>query len=213
MKPLRKIKLNRDLGRKGSTETAASDRAPSGHEKTATTSDHRSAAASTSEEDRPSSTPEEVKRNERSTSVERGVYRERPGSAGERMQGSDKDHDRSSGLDRERDRASGSDKDRDRGLVSDRERERVSGSQKVVSTVERDAEGERSVRTDRRDSSSGIGGGRSVSLDKMTIAEKSARRPSEHQDKPSVSSKERGERSEQTAKSDRFVLHQDVVYP
>lgn len=212
VKPLRKIKLNRDLGRKGSTETVASDRAPSGPEKTATTSDHRSATASISEGDRPSSTPEGFGRKERSASVERGVSRERPGSAGERLQGSDREEDRSSGVDRERDRASGSDRERDRGLGSDREKERVLGSQRVATTVERDAEGDRSFRMDRKNSSGGSvsASARSVSLDKMTIAEKSARRQVDHQDKPSVSSKERGEGSEQSAKSDRSVL---LVFP
>lgn len=203
MKPLRKIKLNRDLGRKGSTETPASDRAPLVPEKT-TTSD-RSTTANISEGDRPSSTPEGTVRKERSASAERGVSRERPGSAGERLQGSDKEQDRSSGLDRARDRASGSDRERDRGLGSEREKERVSGSQKMASIVERDAEGERSVRTDRKNSSGGSGSGRSVSLDKMTIAEKSARRQVDHQEKPNVSSKERGEGTEQAAKSDRSV--------
>lgn len=210
MKPLTqtRIKLNRDLGRKGSTETAVSDRAPSGPEKTTSTSD-RPAAANISEDDRPSSTTEGSGRKERSTSAERAVSRERPGSAGERLQGSDREQDRSLGLDRERDRASGSERDRDRGLGSDRERDRVSGSgsHRAAVTVERDTEGERSMRTERRNSSGGSGGGRSVCLDKMTIAEKSAttRRPADHQEKPSMSSKERGEGSERAAKSDRSV--------
>lgn len=197
--------MNRELGRKGSTETPASDRAPSGPEKTASTSD-RSAAANVSEGDRPSSTAEGAGRKERSASAERGVSRERPGSAGERLQGSDRDQNRSSGPDRERDRASGSDRDRDRGVASDRERDRVSGSgsQKVAVTVERDTDGERSARTERKNSG-GSAGGRSVSLDKMTIAEKSAVTRKDHQEKPSISSKERGEGSDRAAKSNRSV--------
>lgn len=206
MKPLaqRRIKLNRDLGRKGSTETAVSDRAPSGPEKTISTSD-RSAAANICEGDRPSSTAEGSGRKERAASAERGVSRERPGSAGDRLQGSDREQSRSSGLDRERDRASGS--DRDRGVASDRQRDRVSGSQKIAVTVERDPEGERSVRRERKNSSGGSAGGRSVSLDKMTIAEKTAisRSVTDPQEKPSTSSKERGEGSERSAKSDRSV--------
>uniref|UniRef100_A0A8C4IS00 E3 ubiquitin-protein ligase RBBP6 n=1 Tax=Dicentrarchus labrax TaxID=13489 RepID=A0A8C4IS00_DICLA len=303
--PQRSIKLNRDLGRRGSTETATSDRALSGSEKTTSTSD-RTAAANISEGDRPSSTAEGAGRKERSASAERGVSRERPGSAGERLQGSDREQSRSSGVDRERDRASGSDRDRvdrdrvsgsdrdrvdrdrvsgsdrdrvdrdrvsgsdrdrvdrdrvdrervsgsdrdrvdrdrvsgsdrdrvdrdrvsgsdrdkvsgsdrdrasgsdrDRGTASDRERDRVSGSgsQKVAVTVERDAEGERSMRTERKNSGGGSAGGRSVSLDKMTIGEKSAitKKVVDHQEKPSISSKEKGEGSERAAKSDRSV--------
>lgn len=199
--------MNRDLGRKGSTETAPSDRAPSGPEKTTSTSD-RSAAA---EGDRPSSTAEGAGRKERSTSAERGASKERPGSAGERLQGSDREQKRSSGQDRERDRASGS--DRDRGMASDRERERErdrvsgSGSQKVAVPVEKDTEGEGSVRTERKNSNDGSAGGRAVSLDKLTIGEKSAvtKKVADHQEKPSISSKERGEGSERAAKSDRSV--------
>lgn len=204
----RKIKLNRDLGRKSSTETAPPDRAPPGPEKMTSTSD-RSAGANTSEADRPSSSAEGAARKERSASAERGVSGERPGSAGERLQGSDREQTRSSGPDRERDRASGS--DRDRGMASDRERDRVSGSgsHKVAVTVERDAEGERSGRTERKNSGSGSGsaGGRSVSLDKMTIGEKSAvnRRVTDHHEKPSTSSKDRGEGSDRAAKSDRWL--------
>lgn len=196
--------MNRDLGRKGSTETATSDRTPSDPEKTTSTSD-RSTAANTSEGDRPSSTAEGAGRKERSASAERGVSRERPGSAGERQQGSDREQSRSSGQDRERDRTSGS--DRDRGIASDRERDRVSGSGSQKVAVERDAEGERSVRTERKNSSGGSAGGRSVSLDKMSIGEKSSvtRRVADHQEKPSVSSKERGEGSERASKSDRSV--------
>lgn len=223
MKPLtqRRIKLNRDLGRKGSTETPPSDRAPSGPEKTPSTSD-RSAAANVSEGDRASSAAEAAGRKERSASAERGVSRERPGSAGDRPQGSDREQSRTSGQDRERDRGSDrdrergtaserdrergtpSERDRERGTPSDRDRERDRGSQKIAVTVERDPEAERSVRTERKNSGSG---GRSVSLDKMTIAEKSStsRSSTEPQEKPSTSSKERGEGSERSAKSHRFV--------
>ncbi|AWP05381.1 putative E3 ubiquitin-protein ligase RBBP6-like [Scophthalmus maximus] len=202
----RRIKLNRDLGRRGSTETAVLDRAPMGPEKTASTSD-RSAASNISDGDRSSCTTESAGRKERSASAERrAAFRERPGSAGERPQASDREQDRPSGLDRERDRASGS--DRDRGLGSDRERDRASGSSsQKVAVTERDADGERSVRTERKSSIGGGGGGRSVCLDKVTIGEKSAvtRTPTDHQEKPSVSSKERGEGSERAAKSDRSV--------
>lgn len=212
MKPLthRRIKLNRDLGRKGSTETLASDRAPSGPEKMTSTSD-RSASANISEGERPSSAAEGAGRKERSASAERGVTRERPRSAGDRQQDSDREQNRSSGLNRERDRASGSDRERDRGIASDRERDRVSGSgsQKVAVTVERDSEGEKSVRTERKDSGSGGAVGRSVSLDKITIGEKTAitRRMGDHQEKPNISSRERGEGSDRAAKSSRFVFH------
>lgn len=192
--------MNRELGRKGSTETAPSDR--SGPEKTSSASD-RSTATNIPEGDRPNSAAEGAGRKER------GLSRERPGSAGERLPGSDRELDRSSGLDRERERASGSDRERerDRGPGSERERDRVSGSssQKVAVTVERDAEGERTGRTERKHSSGGSGGGRSVSLDKMTIAEKSAitKKVVDPEEKPSLSSKERGEGSERAAKSDR----------
>ncbi|XP_047195746.1 E3 ubiquitin-protein ligase RBBP6-like [Hippoglossus stenolepis] len=142
----RRIKLNRYLGRKGSTETSASDRAPLGPEKMSSTSD-RSASSSVSEGDRSNSTTEGAGRKELSASAERRASRERPGSAGERLQGSDREQDRVSGPDRDRDRVSGS--DRDRGVASERERERdrVSGSssQKVAATAERDGDRERSV--------------------------------------------------------------------
>ncbi len=199
----RRIKLNRDLGRKGSTETAVSDRALSGPEKMTSTSD-QSVPANVSEGERPSSTAEGAGKRDRASSAERGASL-RPGSAGERTQGSDREQNRSLGPDRERDRAPGS--DRDRGVASDRERDRVtsSGSQKVAVTVERDTEGERLVRTERKNSGSGSAAGRSVSLDKMTIGEKSAvnRRVTEHHEKPCISSKERVEGSERAAKSDR----------
>ncbi|XP_034444021.1 E3 ubiquitin-protein ligase RBBP6-like [Hippoglossus hippoglossus] len=108
----RRIKLNRYLGRKGSTETSASDRAPLGPEKMSSTSD-RSASSSVSEGDRSNSTTEGAGRKELSASAERRASRERPGSAGERLQGSDREQDRVSGPDRDRDRVSGSDRDRE----------------------------------------------------------------------------------------------------
>ena len=78
--------------------------------------------------------------------------------------------------------------------------------QKVPVTAERDGERERSARTERRTSSGGSGGGRSVCLDKVTIGEKSATtRTPDHQEKPSVSSKERSEGSDRNMKSDRSV--------
>ena len=205
----RRIKLNRDLGRKGSTETSASDRAPLGPEKMSSTSD-RSASSSVSEGDRSNSTSEGAGRKELSASAERRASRERPGSAGERLQGSDREQDRVSGPDRDRDRVSGSDRDRGAGSERERERDRVSGSssQKAAATAERDGDRERSTRTERRTSSGGSGGGRSVCLDKLTIGEKSTttKTPSDHQEKPSVSSKERSEGSERSAKSDRYVV-------
>ena len=200
----RRIKLNRDLGRKGSTETSASDRAPLGPEKMSSTSD-RSASSSVSEGDRSNSTSEGAGRKELSASAERRASGERPGSAGERLQTSDREQDRVSGPDGDRDRVSGS--DRDRGVGSERERKRdgVSGL-KVAATAERDADRERSARTERRTSSGGSGGGWSVCLDKLTIGEKSTttRTPKDHQEKLSVSSKERSEGSERAAKSERF---------
>ena len=130
--------MNRDMGRKGSTETSASDRAPLGPEKMSSTSD-RSASSSVSEGDRSNSTTEGAGRKELSASG--------PGSAGERPQGSDREQDRVSGADREQDRVSGSDRDRGVGSERERERDRVSGSssQKVAATAERDGDRERSV--------------------------------------------------------------------
>lgn len=188
--------MNRDLGRKSSTETVSSDRPHPGPEKTASTSD-RSAAANVSEGDKLGNATERAGKKESlsSSSAERGVSRERPGSAGERHHGSD----------RERDRPPGSDRDRD--LGSDRERDRASASGVHKAVADRDTEGERSGRTERKNSGSGSGGGRSVSLDKMTIAEKSAisRRPTDHQEKPNASSKEREEGSDKIGKSDRLL--------
>ncbi|XP_034443294.1 E3 ubiquitin-protein ligase RBBP6-like [Hippoglossus hippoglossus] len=142
----RRIKLNRDLGRKGSTETSASDRAPLGPEKMSSTSD-RSASSSVSEGDRSNSTTEGAGRKELSASAERRASRERPGSAGERLPGSDREQDRVSGPDRDRDRVSGSDRDRGVGSERERERDRVSGSssQKVAATAERDSDRERTT--------------------------------------------------------------------
>lgn len=211
--------MNRDLGRQSNIQSA-SDRAPSGPENTTSISE-RSAGASISshEGDRPCSNTEGLGRKGRSRSAERGISRERPGSAGERLQGSDREQDRSTGLDRDRererdrdrdrdrDRGSGSERserERDRGVVSSRESERVSSSQKPAVTVDKDAEGEKLARTERKNSTGGSVGGRSVSLDKLTIGEKSARRQSDHPDKPSSSSKEK-EGSERAAKSDRSV--------
>nr|XP_043883662.1 E3 ubiquitin-protein ligase RBBP6-like [Solea senegalensis] len=124
--PQRRIKLNRDLGRKGSNDTPVSERAPSGPEKTGSTSD-RSAAINLSEGDRSCSTSDGAGRKDWPASAER--------------QGSDREQDKSSGLDRERERVSGSDRDRDRDRVSasDRDRERVSGSDRDrVSGSDRD---------------------------------------------------------------------------
>ncbi|XP_060939390.1 E3 ubiquitin-protein ligase RBBP6-like, partial [Limanda limanda] len=144
----RMIKLNRDLGRKGSTETSASDRAPSGPEKISSTSD-QSASSSVSEGDRSNSTTEGAGRKERSASGERRASRERPGSAGERLPGSDREQDRVSGPDRDRDRVSGSDRDRGVGSERERERDQVSGSssQKAAATAERDGDSESSRST------------------------------------------------------------------
>lgn len=199
---MRIIKLNRDMGRRGSTETASLDD-PSSHEKNTSSSD-RSASASVSEGERLSSTAEGARRKEPSSSVERGVSRERPGSAGEGQRISDREQDRSSGLARERER-SGSDRDRSQGSDRDKDRVSGSGSQKASATSERDAEVERASRTERKNPNGASGGGRSVSLDKMTIGEKSAitRRLADHQEKPRASSKERGEGSERAVKSDR----------
>ncbi|XP_037545647.1 E3 ubiquitin-protein ligase RBBP6 isoform X2 [Nematolebias whitei] len=233
-KPLRKIKLNRDLGRRRSIERAPSDRTQSGPEKTTTS--------------------EGAVRKERSASAERGISRERPGSAGDRCHGSNREQDR------ERDRPSGSDKGRERDKVSDRERDKVSdrerdkvsdrerdkvsdrerdkvsdrerdkvsdrekdkvsdrekekvsdrekdkvsvsGSQKA--SVSKGTESKKLIKTEQNKSTGGSGGGRSVSVDKMTIGEKSAitRKLTDHE-KPSVSSKESGDGSERVTTHDR----------
>lgn len=194
--------MNRDLGRRGSTDRAPSDR--TGPEKITSTSD-RSAASF--EGDRVRSTLEGVDRKERSTSAERAVSRERPGSAGERRHGSNREHDRSSGQDRERDRPSGSDRDRGRDLGSDRDTDKVSGSGSQKAAVNKDTEGEKSVKIEHKTSTGGGGGGRSVSVDKMTIGEKSAiTKKMVDQEKPSIASKEKGNGSERITKSDRFVF-------
>lgn len=210
VKPLAqmRIKLNRELGRKNSVEAAASDRTAPGPEKTTPPTD-RSATATASGGERPTKAAEGGGRRARSTSRERGGSRERPSSAGERPPGSERGRDRASGSDRERDRTSGLDRDRERASGgSDKERDGVSGLglERVAVTVERGAaEGERSVRTDRN-ASGGAGGGRSVSLDRMTIGERSAiaRRPEEQQDKPGLALKDRGgEGSERAARLHR----------
>ena len=73
-------------------------------------------------------------------------------------------------------------------------------------TVERDAaEPQRSVKTDKSDPGAG-GAARSVSVDKMTIAERSAiaRKPAEPAEKTRRPSKEKdAEASEKGAKADR----------
>lgn len=63
------------------------------------------------------------------------------------------------------------------------------------------------MKTERKSSGSGAGVGRAVSLDNVTIGEKSAitRRMVDHQEKPNASSKERVEGSDRTAKSNRSV--------
>lgn len=211
-KPLRKIKLNRDLGRRRSIERAPSDRTHSGPEKTTTS--------------------EGAVRKKRSTSAESGISRERPGSAGERCHGSNREQDR------ERDRPSGSDKGRERDKVSDRERDKVSDRERdnvsdkekdKVSVKERDkvsdrekdkvsvsgsqkaavskgTEGKKLVKTEQNKSTGGSGGGRSVSVDKMTIGEKSAiTRKLTDNEKPSVSSKESEDGSERVTIHDRLL--------
>lgn len=204
IKPLtqRRIKLNRELGRKSSTETTGSDRATLAPEKTSSTSE-RSTSAHASNVERPSSNAESFGRKERSSSTGRGVSRERPGSAGDRQHDSDREQSRSSRPSRERDR------ERDKNTVSDKERDRTSGSssQRAPVTLERDSEGERSLKTERKSSGSGAGEGRAVSLDNVTIGEKSVitRRIVDHQEKPNASSKERVEGSDRTAKSNRSV--------
>ncbi|MEQ2211289.1 hypothetical protein XENOCAPTIV_021235, partial [Xenoophorus captivus] len=174
-KPMRRIKLNRDLGRRGSSEAAPSDRTQSSSEKSSSGSD-RSAAAHGSEGDRRKSTSEGAGRKEPSTSADRGVSRERPSGAGDRHRGSDRERDKPSG----------------------------SGQQKV--SEDREDDGEKFGKAERKNPSSGSGVGRSVSVDKMTIGEKSAIcRKLADQEKPSVSSKERTGGSERDAKSDRLL--------
>ncbi|XP_038141234.1 E3 ubiquitin-protein ligase RBBP6-like [Cyprinodon tularosa] len=191
-KPMRRIKLNRDLGRRGSSETAPSDKTS---EKSSSGSD-RSAAAHGSEGDRHKSTSEAGGRKEPSTSVDKVVTRERPSSAGDRHRGSDREQVK------ERDRPSGSDRDRDSGF--NRERERPSGSGNQKTSDDRDEEADKVVKAERKNPSSGSSAGRSVSVDKMTIGEKSASsREVVDQEKPSVSSKERADGSERAAQSDR----------
>lgn len=184
---MRRIKLNRDLGRRGSSETAPSDRTQSGSEKSSSISD-RSAAAHGSEGDRHKIPSEGAGRKEPASSVYGGVSRERPGSAGDRHRASDREPER------ERDRPSASDRDRDKSTWS--------GQQK--GSEDREEEGEKFIKAERKTSSNGNGVGRSVSVDKMTIGEKSAIcRKLEDQEKPNVSSKECTERA---AKSDRLLL-------
>ncbi|XP_035006437.2 uncharacterized protein LOC118103513 [Hippoglossus stenolepis] len=135
----RRIKLNRHLRRKGRKGIFS---APLGPEKMSSTSD-RSASSSVSEGDRSNSTTEGAGQKELSASAERRASRERPGSAGERLQGSDREQDRVSGPDP----VSGSDRDRGVGSERERERDKVSGSssQKVAATAERDGDRESSV--------------------------------------------------------------------
>ncbi|KAJ3614340.1 hypothetical protein NHX12_017914 [Muraenolepis orangiensis] len=144
VKPMapRRIKLNRDLGVKNSTEGPSSDKAPAGPEKTSSSTD-KASSGNVPTGERPPRGPEVAGRRERSVSRERGGSRERPAGSGrerdramgldrerERVPGSERDRitgsDRDLGMDRERDRMSRSDRDRDR--VSDRDRDRISGS-------------------------------------------------------------------------------------
>lgn len=188
---MRKIKLNRDLGRRGSSEAAPSDRSQSGTEKSSSGSD-RSAALHGLEGDRHRSTSEGAGRKETSASADKGASRERPGSAGDRQRGSDRERDR------ERDRPPASDRDKESGSNRDRDRPRAS--------EDRDEEGEKEVKTERKNPSSGSGAARSVSVDKMTIGEKSAFcKKLADQEKPSGSCKERMEGAERAAKPDRLL--------
>lgn len=184
---MRKIKLNRDLGRRGSSEAAPSDRSQSGSEKSSSGSD-RSAALHGLEGDRHRSTSEGASRKETSASVDKGASRERPSSAGDRQRVSD----------RERDRLPASDRDKESGSNRNRDRPRAS--------EDRDEEGEKEVKTERKAPSSGSGAARSVSVDKMTIGEKSAFcKKVADQEKPSGSCKERMEGAERAAKPDRLL--------
>ncbi|XP_028314743.1 E3 ubiquitin-protein ligase RBBP6-like isoform X1 [Gouania willdenowi] len=206
VKPLRRIKLNRDLGGRGSTEST-SERPTSGSEKISSTSDR--SPANMSEGDH--RTAEGAGGKERSSSTERGKSRERPSSAGEKTHGPEREQDRTIAKDRERGRPSRSDRARDRGLGLDSERDRVSGSTltaviKLANTADRETEREKS-RMERKTSTGQSGSARSVCLDRMTIAEKSeiSKTQDNHHEKQKTSSKDRGEGSERSAQFDRSV--------
>ncbi|KAJ0033586.1 hypothetical protein NQD34_000693 [Periophthalmus magnuspinnatus] len=167
--PTRRIKLNREVTRRGSA-----DALPSGPEKSTFSSVPPSG-------DRHS--PEPSLRREASPSVER-----RPGYGSAGDMGSERGRDRGPGLER----------DRDRGYVRDRSRQRV---------TQREAEEPRPTRSeyksDQKIDQKNSGGGRSVSLDKMTIAEKLAKRQSDHQDKPNAVHKDREHKSDRSVSKDR----------
>lgn len=168
VKPTRRIKLNRDLTRRGSADTP-----PSGPERNTTSSGPTVG-------DRHSS--ESALRREQSPPAER---RERPGSTGDTVP--EREHDRRQGLDRDRDR------------VKAYERVRARSSQRAA---EREPEGDHTARSEHKTEPKGALG-RSVSLDKMTIGEKSAKRQTDHQDKPSVTQKGREHKPDRSVSKDR----------
>lgn len=162
VKPTRRIKLNREVTRRGAADTP-----PSGPDR------NTSSGPLSGGGDRHSS--ESSLRREPSPPGER---RERPSSAG------DMGHDRG-----------GPERDRDRGY----ERVRARSSQR---TAEREAEGERPARGEHKTEHKSSIGSRSVSLDKMTIGEKTAKRQTDHQDKPSVTQKPREQKSDRSVSKD-----------